>query len=103
MTDDEINKRVAEIEGLEFNGHYWFRQGEQPEYFDPPPYATDWAWVGQLVEKYAIDLLTDGKAEWRAVSVRHPVTDKMRDVWGAYEKTPHRAICLAVIAAHEGK
>ena len=76
MTDEELNRRVAEIEGwsLEDSGEWRLQQGPLQElwFAMPPPYATDWAWCGPLIEKYRVSLT-------------------------------QRAICLAVIAAHEGK
>lgn len=111
MTEDEINLKIAAILGWAFvpaeEGHYgkmtypkWRHPGGH-EYVSetPPPYTTDWTWCGPLVEKYGISLLTDGATEWRAVSTRRPNTQRKRDVWGTYESTPQRAICLAVIAA----
>lgn len=100
MDDNEINARVAGIEGWKYrtDGQWWQRPGKSAGHdfyvsFLPPPYATDWAWVGPLILKYRI-LLKGHETWWYA------------DCFGAREQeadTPQRAICLAVIAAHEGK
>ena len=100
MTDDEINRRVAELEGWAMDslfGGMWRNAKTKDAWVDsaPPPYTTDWGWCGPLIEKHKISIL--------------PFCEK----WGAnplaygegtqYADTPQRAICLAVIASHEGK
>ena len=110
MTDDEINRRVAEIEGWHANNSdypsvcWWFR-GDEKHRGGPPPFATDWAWCGPLINR----LLWDGwSIEYREREQsfvlwlpRHqedaPGPDAINDC--ALE----RAICLAIIAAHEDK
>ena len=103
MTDDEINRRVAEIEGWKFmrsdSGCYakWVPPGTHPAQNiyslpdNPPPYAIDWAWCGPLIEKYECSLNERGGEGW--------VVDT-RGRCGDFARTPQRAICLAVIAAH---
>jgi len=106
MTDDEINRKVAEIEGWRQvgsreAGRRWMPPGTPPEFnifalHDcPPPYTTDWAWCGPLVERYRIEVYPwKDDLEWSAFV-------------GGFESmtawTPQRAVCLAVIAAHENK
>lgn len=105
MTDEEINRKVAGIEGWRYrnDGQWWQRPGKSAGHdfyvsFLPPPYATDWAWCGPLVEKYGVDVFEN-------------LDDAEPGLWAAdatdgalgYADTPQRAICLAVIAAHEGK
>ena len=108
MTNEEINRRVADIEGMQpwdsknaVNKYTLMRTDKAGHPVDfhfideAPPYATDWAWCGPLVEKHKISIL--------------PFCEK----WGAnpffyvaetqYADTPQRAICLAIIAAHEDK
>ena len=93
MTDDDINRKVAEIEG-------WY-QADSGEWFTEsiwestvPPYATDWAWCGPLLLKYELELRTPLQDEWWAAGSGF-VSDN--------EKTPQRAICMAVIASKERK
>ncbi len=111
MTDDEINqdinRQVAEIEGWRQVGNReagrrWMPPGTPPEFniaalpFFPPPYVTDWAWCGPLIEKYGIDL------HWQP-------DDENGDRWMAYSfgingmlaETPQIAICVAVMAANQ--
>ena len=107
MEDSEINKRVAEIEGLnplDRPGRCiipdWFLRADKTVgdgdlilgcLYEP---ATDWAWCGPLVEKYQVTLDSCPSCGWLAST---PETDDMA------ADTPQRAICLAVLAAHEGK
>ena len=95
MTDDEINRRVAEIEGWSWDADHelWM----PPDGFtialnSPPPYATNWGFCGALIEKYECSLNERGGEGW--------VVDT-RGRCGDFARTPQRAICLAVIAAHE--
>lgn len=105
MTDEEISRRVAEIEGwrtkptpaarvewIDADGCNWG--------LNTPPYATNWAWCGPLVEKYWIRLSDDNDHPERPWAARVMKAFMARD---ALADTPQRAICLAVIAAHEGK
>jgi len=110
MTEDEINRKVAEIEGARTISAYRavvrkhatdggkHRRTLDWEQVDaPPPYATDWAWCGPLVEKYtmAVDLAVRWMADtpgWLAVQG----DDCFEDATPA--DTPQQAICLAVIA-----
>lgn len=101
MTDDEINRRVAEIEGWERLGAGTWVKGmaELRQWAEGCPlYATDWAWCGPLAEKY-IELLEWDRAKpsgkWLAMA-KGGVLVRGND-------TPQRAICLAVIAAHDGR
>lgn len=96
MTDEEINRRVAQIEGVRaVDMLFHHSSATRFEDFQPPPYATNWAWCGPLVEKYtvsveAIFLDGVGEAGWEAYCEgRESRAD-----------TPQRAICLAVIAAN---
>jgi hypothetical protein len=102
MTDDEINRKVAEIEGWEQVGNReagrrWMPPGTPPEFnifalYDcPPPYTTDWTWCGPLIEKYLVCMTHRGE-RWYTDTYDGP---------DANDDTPQRAICLAVIAAHD--
>ena len=119
MADDEINRKVAEIEGWKYqthspdwsmwwcktveDGNGWYTRPEAPDRWlcaacygeCPAPYVTDWTWCGPLVEKYKIKVFFD-ETSWCAVTD----ADAHSVQW---DFTPQRAICLAVIAANEGK
>jgi hypothetical protein len=110
MTDDEINRKVAEIEGWQreeictTSGYLdevrWHRSGLA---FYPglngvipideaPPFATDWAWCGPLIENHKISILPFCE-KWGANPFAHVEGTQ-------YADSPQRAICLAVIATH---
>jgi len=105
MTDDEINRRVAEIEG-------WWIDAECGNYFHsdarynqmhggliaPPPYATDWPWCGPLILKYRLSLYPQA-SEWRCTA-QWATSAGGRAACGRDATTPQRAICLAVIDAN---
>lgn len=115
MTDDEINRKVAEIEGWKYqthspdwsiwwckfvdDGNGWYTRPEEPDRWRcaacygeyPAPYATDWTWCGPLVEKYLVCMTHRGE-RWYACVYDGP---------DANDGDPKRAICLAVIAAHD--
>lgn len=120
MSDDEINRRVAEIEGWKYqtyspdwslwwcksveDGNGWYTRPEAPDRWlcaacygeYPVPYATDWAWCGPLLKRDIILLKWDTakpSRKWMAMT-KHGVLVIGND-------TPQRAICLAVIAAHK--
>ena len=89
MTDDEINRRVAEIEGWVKDGNGWTLPRDRHIAY-VPSYATDWEWCGPLVEKYRIWL--ESRSNWWCAL-------NYGDGWYTAD-TPQRAICLAVIAAN---
>jgi hypothetical protein len=97
MTDDEINRKVAEIEGWVLFDGIWAHAEHCPRSYDHcPPYATDWAWCGPLIGEYTISLeaiFEDGAGTvgWEAYC----------DGSSQTSDSPQRAICLAVIAAHD--
>lgn len=101
MSDEEINKRVAEIEGWRLFDGVWAHADHCPfTYPHPPHYATDWAWCGPLIEKYCSEIeelwpFSDERRRWRAeVIIPHKQATAEAD-------SPQRAICLALIAAHK--
>lgn len=98
MTDDEINRKVAGIEGWEVFDAECLRNKHDGAFFMWPviPYATDWAWCGPLVEKYR--LCVDAACSDEVI-----IAFARGDSDAAQAYTPQRAICLAVISAHEGK
>lgn len=98
MTDDELNAAVARIEGYTPQehpgfpaGHYYWMHPERPGEIDPPPYATDWQWCGPLMERHEV-VTSKYQGAWLASSQR---------VRASEDASLCRAICLAVIAAHE--
>ena len=101
MTDEEVNRRVAEIEGWSTKrtpaGRFEWIDADGCNWgLNTPRYATDWAWCGPLVEKYGLEVGTP-EPDWWWADRRGTVDDP------TYADTPQRAICLAVIDAHEGK
>ena len=75
MTDDEINRAVAKIEGWWFDGVCWKSASHAPFTLDSaPPYTTDWVWCGPLLERYEIEITRDaheagdGRIVWRATA-----------------------------------
>lgn len=69
------------------NGHEYVSEAA-------PPYATDWAWCGPLLDKYRISL------DWAPDKVGDGGSwDFMTNGAEGCADTPQRAICLAVIAA----
>lgn len=98
LTDAQINAALAEIEGWTFrDSRYWFSpDGANTYVLEEPPFLTEPRLWAPLIEKYNIipdQLGVDEGYEWMAYS---------EDVCETAD-TPQRAICLAVIALHEGK
>ena len=108
-TDEEILKRLAEIEGWRFirgqayrqedgfNSHY----GRSYKESYPVNPLTNWSDLGRLIEKYKMDISWCGKRE---------TIPKYKNTWEVkwddepfcfinHESLPH-AICLAIIEAH---
>lgn len=104
MSNDEINRKVAEIEGWHFIKEKrmperlwkWERTNPYDRRVGPPPYATDWQWCGPLVEKYRL-CVDAACSDEVVIAFTRGVADCVKD------KTPQRAICLAVISAQEGE
>lgn len=92
MTDEEINRRVAEIEGwYSISKTTWAeRDGKGVRKNGPPLYATDWQWCGPLVERNKIKVWFDGD-DWAAQIEEFNALE--------WADTPQRAICLAVVSA----
>lgn len=104
MTDDEINRRVAEIEGWKWDKDWmaWVSsQKPAPAFWmedTPPPYATDWTWCGPLLKRDIIVLEWETRKpsrKWMAMA-KHGVLVIGND-------TPQVAVCRAVIAAYDMK
>ena len=113
MTDYEINKRLAEIAGharwiaeqqhFERQGIVSFKR-ENPAAYSrdeyPPAWQplTDWSQLGPLMEQHVWDIerhLEPTWSVWAQGFERHSVLP------GATDPDLKRAICLAIIAAHE--
>lgn len=111
MTNDEINHRVAEIEGWRFIKSEsarlakWAWPGCPPQMNmralddNPPQFATDWRWCGPLIEKYNLNLEC-----WVELDDPPTVVENWCAGWDSKPghfrtgQTPQMAICLAVIA-----
>lgn len=100
MTDYEINLRLAKIAGIE--DIPWLHK-PHPPYVRMPgfvPYSplTDWSQLGPLMEQHVWDIerhLGPTWSVWAQGFERHSVLP------GATDADLKRAICLAIIAAHE--
>lgn len=93
LTDLEICKRIAEIEGFDFsvNGdHVFYKCNGWPCAYNP---LVDDALCFQLMVKYKLSLIApeDEQLDWDCV---------IRDVL-TVDKSPNRAICLAIIEANK--
>lgn len=102
MTDEEILRRLAEIEGWTdcgthtvslYEGHkalegLWIK--ELGKVWNP---LTNWSDLGPLIEKYRVWIKHDEMGSWGAIEGYEPI-----EVFN--ESLPH-AICLAIIEAHE--
>lgn len=102
MTDFDICKKIAEIEGVKFRvrnemleAHPWtvatgFSCAHMGKEYDP----LNWSITGPLMVKYKVSFW-DRENGYYAAKVRefgnNPICDK----------NPQRAICLAIIAKHE--
>jgi hypothetical protein len=94
MTNEELDKKIAELQHLEFvecslkDKTMLIAVG----YGEYSP-STNWQQAGELVEKYKVELfnhIEDGS--WSAYARGQTVGE------GGRADTPQRAICLAVLA-----
>lgn len=105
LTDYEINKRLAEIAGVnvrealvsDFDAEdpiVLIRMDQQPEAWSP---LTDWGQLGPLRERERIWVSDSDDGTWFASAPPHCGTTEPT------QRSPDlkRAICLAIIAAHE--
>lgn len=119
MTDEQILKRMAEIEGWyveEILGHVrlWVdenfcKSGDTYGIVDP---LTNWSDLGPLIEKYKIGvdwLPSDLNAwdeerglKWEAEIWDYSDPEKYKWVCSAQDKSLPHAICLAIIEANGG-
>lgn len=102
LTDLEICKRIAEIEGvraveLGSESECWIGDENHDEY-NP---LTDKALCFDLMVKYEIDVQSpyrpQGETRWE---INYWI-DAYSDAGVIYDENPQRAICLAIIAKHE--
>jgi len=106
MTDEEILKRLAEIEGMEplytdpSRSHFFASPNILGAPWNP---LTNWSDLGPLIEKYYPTIM-------KIAAIGIPGKDDFQEVdyWSAYaggkevdhESLPH-AICLAIIEANK--
>ena len=98
LTDLEICKRIAEIEGVEHTNdgiqvRYWYKEGAPVQNYNP---LTDDALCFKLMVKYKISL------------IQHQNNTAVYCIWDHDEKhatdtmtNANRAICLAIIQSKE--
>ena len=99
MDDNEINRRVAEIEGfkrvneLEWLLPEWWANYIGVDNIWTIPFTGNWLWCGPLIEKYELDLIyyRDDESERDNEWLAHTRLKQLSD------KNLKRAICLAVI------
>ena len=105
LTDLEICKRIAEIEGYHTNlaikcEGVWCSMNSNNCYgvFSP---LTDDALCFQLMVKYDCDLISpyrlNNDTHWEC----QIFTDNFADAVSIYDDSPNKAICLAIIEAHK--
>ena len=98
MDDFEINKRLAEIAGVDVVqddfGMPWSVKNSDRHWCP----LCDWSQLGPLMERHWVDLRPDtDEASWRASC------KTKSDMWACLihpETDLKRAVCLAIIAAH---
>lgn len=96
MTNEELLRRVAEIEGCDRERGFWYHPEIDPgEPFDP---LEDKGQSMELVEKYRMDVSCDEEERWYAFVPRRYGTYP-----GATDSSLNRAILLAIVAAHGGE
>ena len=104
MTDEEILKRLAEIEGYKLS-EYGFRYSTafnaiisyQDDDFSPWNPLHDDAQCLALVKKYAIDLTFSPSSNFR--TCRWKAT--MFPISEVSDESLNRAVCMAIIEAHK--
>jgi hypothetical protein len=95
MTDLEICKRIAEIDGVDCSDddlyfRYWKYQGAPVEPYNP---LTDDALNHQLMIKYKVDIMFND--EWCGIYNDYNTKGVLFE-----DISPNKAICLAIIEAH---
>lgn len=82
---------------LEENGYNAWQSYEEGWGNPTPPYSSDWAMCGPLIERFELRLSMAGRHAWRA---KYFKTGDFDHVEG---KNPQEAICRAVVALHFGQ
>jgi hypothetical protein len=107
LTNLEICKRIAEIEGHETlplseyqKGDFYIVINDHGEGYNP---LTDDALCFQLMVKYDCDLISpyrpNNDTHWEC----QIFTEDCADAVGVYDDSPNKAICFAIIEAHKVK
>jgi len=105
MTDEELRKRVAEIEGLELVGGVVFvdmLKGHVGIEVEWNPLA-NWSDLGPLIEKYKMDISADWEVD--AYGIRSSIFEGWSAIaldgeWAVHKSLPH-ATLMAIVEAHE--
>ena len=98
LSDEEILKRIAEIEGLEIlNGIPRKMQGQFFQPFNP---LTNWSDLGPLIEKHIGNICFYGPEQSERFRDNYWVSTKDERGDAMNKSLPH-AILLAIIEAHD--
>lgn len=90
LTDDEINRRVAVLEGWRDTGVWWVRDGYQEELSDPPPYCSDCSLTFPMAMERGISIHPPYRGDPPLpASACHSDTGLL-----AFNANPLRAICI---------
>lgn len=100
MTDDEINRKVAEIEGWKQDftkdGREVWTDTEGDLHIGTPPFTRDWSLCGLLLTKYRVNVFSNGHGTPFTASV----DAKEGGDYCASALSLRSAICAAVIEAN---
>jgi hypothetical protein len=104
LTDLEICKRIAKIEGVEHASdgigvRYWYEEGAPVKNYNP---LTDDAMCFRLMVKYGIILMTSRPDKGKVVGYNAWYYELIDKVFVA-GLNPNKAICLAIIESKEPK
>ena len=111
MTDLDICKRIAEIEGFEEIPYEHLQMSDKSKFVD----LGDWNYLRNPLTDKALcfDLMVKHRISFEEVySIENGESEGFIATWltkdfgfykESHDKNPQRAICLAIIAKHEGK
>lgn len=103
MTDDEINRRVAEKEGWWKSDLGWYHPAASNVTLKgaaPPSFTDDWTLTGPLIEKYHVTISWGSVCGWAAWIHTKPNPLKWETVVKPADD-PRKAACLAVLSMNE--